>query len=53
MTHPDTAQHLQQQITDGIAALTHDRQWATLLNRTARTGSRYRTGGEGIFEVRE
>jgi antirestriction protein ArdC len=44
MTHADTAQHLQQQITDGIAALTRDRQWVTLLDLTARTGSRYSLG---------
>jgi len=44
MTSTDTAQHLQQQIADGIAALTCDRQWAALLDLTARTGSRYSLG---------
>lgn len=43
-TSTDTAQHLQQQITDGIAALTRDRQWVKLLELTARTGSRYSLG---------
>ncbi|MDQ1250861.1 MAG: hypothetical protein QG597_5241 [Actinomycetota bacterium] len=37
-------EHLQQQITDGIAALTRDQQWITLLELTARTGSRYSLG---------
>jgi hypothetical protein len=44
MTTTDTAQQLHQQITDGIAALTRDRQWAALLDLTARTGSRYSLG---------
>lgn len=44
MTSTDTAQQLQQQITDGIAALARDRQWAALLDLTARTGSRYSLG---------
>jgi antirestriction protein ArdC len=44
MTSTDTAQQLQRQITDGVAALTHDRQWVALLELTARTGSRYSLG---------
>lgn len=44
MTSTDTAQRLQQQITDGIAALSRDRQWVALLDLTARTGSRYSLG---------
>jgi DNA primase len=44
MTSTDTAQHLQQQIADGIAALARDRQWVALLELTARTGSRYSLG---------
>jgi DNA primase len=44
MSSTDTAQHLQQQITDGIAALARDRQWVALLELTARTGSRYSLG---------
>jgi hypothetical protein len=44
MTSTDTAQRLQQHITDGIAALSRDRQWVALLDLTARTGSRYSLG---------
>lgn len=44
MSSTDTAQRLQQQITDGITALAGDRQWAALLELTARTGSRYSLG---------
>jgi hypothetical protein len=44
MTSTDTAQQLQRQITDGVAALTRDRQWVALLELTARTGSRYSLG---------
>ncbi len=44
MTKTDTAQELQRQIADGVAALTRDRQWVALLELTARTGSRYSLG---------
>jgi antirestriction protein ArdC len=43
-TSTDKAAQLHQQIADGVAALGEDKQWRTLLELSARIGSRYSLG---------
>ena len=43
-TSTDRAAQLHQQITDGVTALSQDKQWKTLLELSARMGSRYSLG---------